>query len=149
MIFNKIDADEIKTARRRSYVLGKLLEAIVIRRDGRFLEKMLPPKHEWVLHCRMSPVQGKLYRSFLNDRRVISEDGESTGRGGGRDLLASYAISISIVNHPDILLWKMREKERLEIAATEKMSSRNKGSSASHAISVWDDDEEEYSDGGK
>jgi SNF2 family DNA or RNA helicase len=93
--------DEIKTARRRSYVLGKLLETIVIRRDGRFLEKMLPPKHEWVLHCRMSPVQGTLYRAFLKDRRMLKEDGE---RSGGRDLLASYAISISIVNHPDILL---------------------------------------------
>ena len=93
--------EEIKTARRRSYVLGKLLETIVIRRDGRFLEKMLPPKHEWVLHCRMSPVQGSLYRAFLNDRRKLQADGE---RSGGRDLLASYAISISIVNHPDILL---------------------------------------------
>ena len=46
--------EDIAEARRRSFVLQKQLSNFVLRRDASVLHKTLPPKYEWVIHCRMT-----------------------------------------------------------------------------------------------
>ncbi len=97
---------------------------------------MLPPKREWVIKCRLSPIQSKLYKHFLRYRRAQSlqfeqddaadfeedngdEDGAPTrknkkGAKANKDILAATHITIMIVNHPDVLHKLVKELNRTE-----------------------------------
>lgn len=48
--------------KRRSHILHKLLDGCVQRRDYAVLAPFLPPKHEYVLSIRLTPVQLQLYK---------------------------------------------------------------------------------------
>lgn len=90
------DAD-LRLARQRAYVLTRELKPLVLRRDQQYLFKQLPPKKEWVLICKLTEPQMKLYRTFL-------KDGVPTrGKGDKVDVLGGYHISMAIANHPDVL----------------------------------------------
>lgn len=70
---------------------------------------MIPPKHEWVIKCKMSSFQKEVYEAFLKYRE--NNPSTDTPREGGgpekkesrKNLLAAFHISQMIVNHPDIL----------------------------------------------
>jgi len=113
-------AQDISEARRRSFVLQKQLEKFVLRRDSSLLFKTLPPKYEWVLHVRMHTRQvwcpcptvphhttgftqsivyvhqKQVYKDFLRYRR------ESQAGGNHNDILSSFHMCRSIINHPDL-----------------------------------------------
>lgn len=44
---------------------------LIQRRDYRVLAEHLPPKQEYVLNIRLSPVQDQLYRRYLEKTRGI------------------------------------------------------------------------------
>lgn len=48
--------------KRRSHILHKLLDGCVQRRDYSVLAPFLPPKHEYVLSIRLTPLQTQLYK---------------------------------------------------------------------------------------
>lgn len=48
-----------------------LLVHFAQRRDYRVLAEQLPPKQEYVLNIRQSPIQDKLYRRFLEQTRGV------------------------------------------------------------------------------
>lgn len=112
----------VSVAQRRTYVLSCLLRPYVMRRGVQYLKRVLPPKTEWVVYCRLSPFQARLYRAFLRARRDLDEQAKQAGHGHSlvvvRDgvletgkkktnsrggLLAAYHTSLMINNHPDIL----------------------------------------------
>jgi len=45
--------EDVKEAKQRSFVLQKQLTGFVLRRDSSILFKTLPPKYEWVIHCKL------------------------------------------------------------------------------------------------
>lgn len=96
---DSIESDVVY-ARQRTYVLNQLLKPIVLRRDSSLLAKELPPKYEWLLRCRQTPIQGQLYRAFVRERIRDAEASNGSANGG---IIAAYHHSLSIVNHPDIL----------------------------------------------
>ncbi|KAG1689274.1 hypothetical protein DVH05_002342 [Phytophthora capsici] len=83
----------------RSQELIKKLESVVLRRGKALLRSQLPPKMEWILYCKLSPLQHRLYCEFL----------DSYGNGGGAaaDLLTAYAALLQVMNHPDIIYSKL------------------------------------------
>ena len=60
--------DALTQAKKRSFVLRHELSDIVLRRDANFLKSLLGEKHEWVVSCRMSSLQNKLYK--INKERA-------------------------------------------------------------------------------
>ena len=46
------------------------LNEFVLRRDAAFLKTLLGEKHEWVIVCRMSDIQNKLYKDFLRVSKI-------------------------------------------------------------------------------
>jgi SNF2 family DNA or RNA helicase len=66
----------------------------------------LPPKKEWILYCKLSPIQHRLYCDFL-DFYGESGDGKVTA-----DLLTAYAALLQVMNHPDIIRWKLCPDEQ-------------------------------------
>ncbi|KAG7223296.1 hypothetical protein INR49_015652 [Caranx melampygus] len=59
-------AKDVRIMKRRAHVLHAMLAGCVQRRDYSALTKFLPPKHEYVLAVRISPLQYKLYNYYLN-----------------------------------------------------------------------------------
>lgn len=53
---------DIQMMKRRSHILHKLLDGCVQRRDYSVLAPFLPPKHEYVLSIRLTPLQTQLYK---------------------------------------------------------------------------------------
>ncbi|CAH1986403.1 unnamed protein product [Acanthoscelides obtectus] len=67
---------DIVIMRKRSHVLHKLLDGVVQRRDYSVLEPYLPPKHEFVLFVKLSEVQVKIYKHYM-ERYARRGDGVS------------------------------------------------------------------------
>ncbi|ETM39940.1 hypothetical protein L914_13974 [Phytophthora nicotianae] len=86
----------------RSQELIELLQSVVLRRGKALLRSQLPPKMEWILYCKLSSVQHRLYNDFLD---FYGDDG-STG-GATADLLTAYAALLQVMNHPDIIYSKL------------------------------------------
>merc|ERR1719148_419871 len=59
-------AGDVRLMKQRAHVLHGLLKVCVHRADLKVLEKYLPPKHEYALKVRMSPLQIQLYREYLS-----------------------------------------------------------------------------------
>ncbi|KAI9915063.1 hypothetical protein PsorP6_008627 [Peronosclerospora sorghi] len=87
----------------RSQELVELLQNVVLRRGPALLRSQLPPKKEWILYCKLSPVQHRLYCDFLDS---FSDDNSATA-----DLLTAYAALLQVMNHPDIIYAKLCPSE--------------------------------------
>lgn len=85
----------------RSKELIDKLKDVVLRRGQALLKTQLPPKKEWILYCKLSPIQHRLYCDFL-DFYSEAADGKATA-----DLLSAYAALLQVMNHPDIIRWKL------------------------------------------
>lgn len=89
-----VDGDAV-----RSKELIEKLQDVVLRRGQTLLKQQLPPKKEWILYCKLSPIQHRLYCDFLD---FYGDDGKATA-----DLLSAYAALLQVMNHPDIIRWKL------------------------------------------
>ncbi|XP_070490376.1 transcriptional regulator ATRX homolog isoform X2 [Chironomus tepperi] len=70
---------DIQVMRRRAHVLHKMLDGCVQRRDYNVLAPFLPPKHEYVLSIKLSPMQVKLYKHYMENK---ARQGDDTARKG-------------------------------------------------------------------
>ncbi|GMF35462.1 unnamed protein product [Phytophthora lilii] len=91
----------------RSQELIDRLQSVVLRRGKALLRSQLPPKMEWILYCKLSPVQHRLYCDFLE----FYGDGGYPG-GVTADLLTAYAALLQVMNHPDIIYSKLCPSEK-------------------------------------
>ncbi|KAK0152944.1 Transcriptional regulator ATRX [Merluccius polli] len=57
---------DVRIMKNRAHVLHAMLAGCVQRRDYSALTKFLPPKHEYVLAVRVTPLQYRLYRHYLD-----------------------------------------------------------------------------------
>lgn len=98
-------SDDARLALQRAYVLQAALADVVLRRGNEELGAELPPRRDWLVHCRLSETQQALYDAF-----------DATGTAGSSDALgelASYHTALAIVNHPDIIHLALADEERL------------------------------------
>lgn len=59
-------AHDVKIMKRRAHILHEKLNGCVQRKDYSSLTKYLPPKHEYVIAVRLSPMQMSLYEKYLS-----------------------------------------------------------------------------------
>lgn len=91
---------DVRVMKKRAHILYEMLAGCVQRRDYSALTKFLPPKHEYVLAIRLSPIQCKLYRYYLDHFTGVGSALES-GRGrAGTKLFQDFQMLSRIWTHP-------------------------------------------------
>ncbi|XP_056313623.1 transcriptional regulator ATRX-like isoform X2 [Danio aesculapii] len=83
---------DVRLMKNRSHVLYQLMSGFIQRRDYSVLTSCLPPKREYVLSVRMTPLQCQLYSRYLQTR---------TGKGAGLNSLFQDLHVLSLIwTHP-------------------------------------------------
>ncbi|XP_051540427.1 transcriptional regulator ATRX-like isoform X2 [Myxocyprinus asiaticus] len=83
---------DVRLMKNRSHVLHELLSGFIQRRDYSVLTSCLPPKREYVLSVRMTPLQCQLYTHYLQ---------YCTGKGVGVGSLFQDVHVLSLIwTHP-------------------------------------------------
>ncbi|XP_074649962.1 uncharacterized protein LOC141905101 [Tubulanus polymorphus] len=95
---------DVKIMKRRAHVLHDMLSGCVQRRDYSALTRYLPPKFEYVVNIRMSPLQMDLYQKYL-EKCGYNEDGGGgyMTMGKGARLFADFQKLMQIWTHPWVL----------------------------------------------
>lgn len=75
--FSDSTEDDIMLMKYRAFILHKLLEGCVQRRDYSVLAEFLPPKQEYVLFIRLSNLQIELYKVCTFTRITSKNDFKS------------------------------------------------------------------------
>ncbi|XP_016143811.1 ATRX chromatin remodeler, like [Sinocyclocheilus grahami] len=83
---------DVRLMKNRSHILHQLMSGFIQRRDYSVLMSCLPPKHEYVLSVRMTPLQCRLYTHYLQNY---------TGKGAGVNRLFQDLHVLSLIwTHP-------------------------------------------------
>ncbi|CAL8362524.1 unnamed protein product [Lota lota] len=104
---------DVRIMKNRAHVLHAMLAGCVQRRDYSALTKFLPPKHEYVLAVRVTPLQYKLYRHYLDHYTTVGQAGDR-GRvkpGSGSSLFKDFQILGRVWTHPWCLQLNYISKE--------------------------------------
>ncbi|XP_060186744.1 protein CHROMATIN REMODELING 20 isoform X2 [Lycium barbarum] len=95
-------ADDVKIMNQRSHILYEQLKGFVQRMDMNVVKMDLPPKTVYVMSVKLSPLQRKLYKRFL-DVHGFTKDKVSGEKIMKRSFFAGYQALAQIWNHPGIL----------------------------------------------
>ncbi|XP_072294737.1 transcriptional regulator ATRX [Eucyclogobius newberryi] len=91
---------DVRIMKKRAHILYEMLNGCVQRKDYSALTKFLPPKHEYVLSVRMTPIQCRLYRYYLEHFTGAGNAVEG-GRGRtGTKLFQDFQMLSRIWTHP-------------------------------------------------
>ncbi|XP_008282594.1 transcriptional regulator ATRX isoform X1 [Stegastes partitus] len=91
---------DVRIMKKRAHILYEMLAGCVQRKDYTALTKFLPPKHEYVLSIRVTPIQCKLYRYYLEHFTGVGNAMEG-GRGrAGTKLFQDFQMLSRIWTHP-------------------------------------------------
>ncbi|XP_067463826.1 transcriptional regulator ATRX-like [Thunnus thynnus] len=102
---------DVRIMKKRAHVLHAMLGGCVQRRDYSELTQFLPPKHEYVVAVRVSPLQYKLYRYYLDH---VTGVGSMTNRAKmrtGANLFKDFQVLGRIWTHPWCLQLSYISKE--------------------------------------
>ncbi|XP_054711229.1 transcriptional regulator ATRX homolog [Uloborus diversus] len=88
---------DVKLMKKRTHILHKLLDGCVQRCDYSSLTKFLPPKHEFVISVKLSEVQIKMYRHYLDHVSNVSNSNTK-----GATLFQDLSYLRCIWTHPHI-----------------------------------------------
>ncbi|KAL7287819.1 hypothetical protein TKK_0018194 [Trichogramma kaykai] len=109
---------DVKLMKKRAHVLHKMLEGSVQRFDYSVLTPFLPPKQEYVIFVRLTPIQIKMYQYYLENLARRHD-----GRNGS--LFSDFQELQRVWTHPYVLrlnaakIDKANEKKRLEASDSE------------------------------
>ncbi|XP_035234263.1 transcriptional regulator ATRX homolog, partial [Stegodyphus dumicola] len=125
-------AYDVKIMKKRIHILHKLLDGCVQRCDYSALTKFLPPKHEFVISVKLSDVQIKMYRWYLENKSQRNLEKKQ-----GSTLFNDYNVMRNLCIHPYIChtQFLQQEKRRLLRDDDEDMSDFINDESESEATS--------------
>ncbi|MEE6497099.1 hypothetical protein FKM82_002595 [Ascaphus truei] len=90
---------DVRVMKKRAHILYEMLAGCVQRKDYSALTKFLPPKYEYVLSVRLSKIQCKLYRYYLE--HMTEGGGAGGGKGkAGTKLFQDFQVLSRIWTHP-------------------------------------------------
>ncbi|XP_032389041.1 transcriptional regulator ATRX isoform X2 [Etheostoma spectabile] len=114
---------DVRIMKKRAHVLHAMLVGCVQRRDYSELTQFLPPKYEYVLAVRVSPLQYTLYRYYLDH---VTSKGCMTNRANGRigaNLFKDFQVLGRIWTHPWCLQLNFISKENKGYFEKKKMKA--------------------------
>ncbi|XP_037405485.1 protein CHROMATIN REMODELING 20-like isoform X1 [Triticum dicoccoides] len=120
-------SDDVKIMNQRSHILYEQLKGFVQRMDMNVVKNDLPPKKVFVIIVKLSQLQRKLYRRFLDVHGFSSGTSEKPYQHGG--FFAKYQKLAQIWNHPGLLQMakeqrgSLRREDAVENFLTDESSS--------------------------
>ncbi|XP_068660987.1 protein CHROMATIN REMODELING 20-like isoform X2 [Aristolochia californica] len=103
-------SDDVKIMNQRSHILYEQLKGFVQRMDMNVVKKDLPPKTVFVITVKLSSLQRKLYKRFLDVHGFTSVTSEKAIRRSC--FFAGYQALAQIWNHPGLLQLAKEYKDR-------------------------------------
>ena len=80
------------------------------------MTKLLPPKHEYVISVRLSPLQIELYEKYLSVTCRERGAGGAAQMGAGASLFSDYQALMRIWTHPWVLrLDEIRQEKKVGV----------------------------------
>ncbi|XP_044079309.1 transcriptional regulator ATRX-like isoform X2 [Siniperca chuatsi] len=102
---------DVRIMKKRAHVLHAMLAGCVQRRDYSELTQFLPPKHEYVLAVRVSPLQYQLYRYYLDHFTGVGSITNRAKVRTGANLFKDFQVLGRIWTHPWCLQLSYISKE--------------------------------------
>ncbi|KAF8401988.1 hypothetical protein HHK36_012939 [Tetracentron sinense] len=103
---------DVKIMNQRSHILYEQLKGFVQRMDMNVVKKDLPPKTVFVIAVKLSPLQRKLYKKFL-DVHGFTNEKVSSEKIRRSCFFAGYQALAQIWNHPGLLQMSKEHKDYL------------------------------------
>uniref|UniRef100_H3CU71 DNA helicase n=1 Tax=Tetraodon nigroviridis TaxID=99883 RepID=H3CU71_TETNG len=134
-------AQDVRLMKKRAHILYEMLAGCVQRKDYTALTKFLPPKHEYVLSIRVSPLQCKLYRYYLEHFTGVGNALEG-GRGrAGTKLFQDFQMLSRIWTHPWCLQLDYISKENRGFFDEDSMDEFIASETEESSMSLTSEDE--------
>uniref|UniRef100_A0A1D1Z2M2 ATP-dependent helicase ATRX n=2 Tax=Anthurium amnicola TaxID=1678845 RepID=A0A1D1Z2M2_9ARAE len=120
---------DVKIMNQRSHILYEQLKGFVQRMDLNVVKKDLPPKTVFVITVKLSPLQRKLYKRFLDVHGFTSNKVSSEKALKQSCFFAGYQALAQIWNHPGLLQMtkqlrdSLRREDAMENFLTDYTSS--------------------------
>ncbi|KAM4586706.1 transcriptional regulator ATRX [Fundulus diaphanus] len=132
---------DVRIMKKRAHILYEMLAGCVQRKDYSALTKFLPPKHEYVLSVRMTPLQCKLYRHYLEHFTGVGSALEG-GRGrAGTKLFQDFQMLSRIWTHPWCLQLDYISKENRGFFDEDSMEEFIASETEESSMSLTSEDE--------
>uniref|UniRef100_A0A3Q3W1Z0 DNA helicase n=1 Tax=Mola mola TaxID=94237 RepID=A0A3Q3W1Z0_MOLML len=132
---------DVRIMKKRAHILYEMLAGCVQRKDYTALTKFLPPKHEYVLSIRVTPIQCKLYRYYLEHFTGVGNALEG-GRGrAGTKLFQDFQILSRIWTHPWCLQLDYISKENRGFFDEDSMDEFIASETEESSMSLTSEDE--------
>uniref|UniRef100_A0A669E0I0 DNA helicase n=1 Tax=Oreochromis niloticus TaxID=8128 RepID=A0A669E0I0_ORENI len=132
---------DVRVMKKRAHILYEMLAGCVQRKDYTALTKFLPPKHEYVLSVRMTPIQAKLYRYYLEHFTGVGNAVEG-GRGrAGTKLFQDFQMLSRIWTHPWCLQLDYISKENRGFFDEDSMDDFIASETEESSMSLTSEDE--------
>ncbi|XP_042016486.1 protein CHROMATIN REMODELING 20-like, partial [Salvia splendens] len=114
-------SEDVKIMNQRSYILYEQLKGFVHRMGDSIVKNDLCPKTVFVIEVKLSTLQRKLYRGFLNFH------GFTKGKESGvkKSFFAGYQALAQILNHPGILQLRKENKDHSKFDGVEGSGDEN------------------------
>lgn len=110
---------DIQLMRKRAHVLHKLLDGCVQRRDYAVLAPFLPPKLEFVVSIRLTPLQCTLYKYYM-ETQARKQNNEESKRASV--LFSDFQNLQRIWTHPRVLRYNSDRYEYMQQKKRDMMS---------------------------
>ncbi|XP_027752434.1 transcriptional regulator ATRX isoform X2 [Empidonax traillii] len=131
---------DVRVMKKRAHILYEMLAGCVQRKDYTALTKFLPPKYEYVLEVRMTPIQCKLYQYYLDHLTGVG-GGNEGGRGkAGAKLFQDFQMLSRIWTHPWCLQLDYISKENKGYFDEDSMDDFIASDSEETSVSLSSDD---------
>ncbi|KAG7244913.1 hypothetical protein INR49_024310 [Caranx melampygus] len=132
---------DVRIMKKRAHILYEMLAGCVQRKDYTALTKFLPPKHEYVLSVRVTPIQCKLYRYYLEHFTGVGNALEG-GRGrAGTKLFQDFQMLSRIWTHPWCLQLDYISKENRGFFDEDSMDEFIASETEESSMSLTSEDE--------
>ncbi|XP_052864770.1 transcriptional regulator ATRX homolog [Anopheles cruzii] len=129
---------DIQVMRKRSHVLHKLLDGCVQRRDYSVLSPFLPPKLEFVLSVKLTPMQCTLYKHYMENFAGKRQTDDMMQKGTSM-LFTDFQNLQRIWTHPMVLRYN---SDRYEINQQKKRFEEDSEEESAGSIKDFLDDSE-------
>ncbi|XP_051903435.1 transcriptional regulator ATRX-like isoform X3 [Hippocampus zosterae] len=103
---------DVRIMKRRAHVLHAMLSGCVQRKDYSELTEFLPPKYEYVVAVRVSPLQYKLYNHYLQHVSGLGNVIGTTKMKIGANLFKDFQVLSRVWTHPWCLQLSYKAKEK-------------------------------------